>query len=61
LSYLIAIIGCLLIVPYPAIGALVFCVAVWLHQSGLATPIGEIGEMLLFYGALVGIACAVLL
>ena len=61
MSYLIAIIGCLLIVPYPVLGALTFAGAVWWHEAGFANPASEWGELLLFYAALVGIVSVVLL
>jgi len=57
MSYLIAFIGLALFVPFPAIGLLLFAAAVWMHDAGLAgTGAGEWTEVVLFFGAVVGIA-----
>ncbi len=57
MSYFIAVIGVLLIVPWPVFGGLLVACAVWMHHAGLVNPISEVGELLLFYAAIGGILC----
>ena len=60
MSYLIAFVGMAIFVPFPVLGMLLCAFAVWMHDAGLASPVGDWMQTLFFYGAILGITVTVL-
>jgi len=59
-SYLIAFVGLAIFVPFPVLGMLLFAIAIWMHDAGLASPVGDWMQTIFFYGAILGITVTVL-
>jgi hypothetical protein len=47
-------------VPFPVLGMLLCGIAVWMHDAGLASPVGDWMQTIFFYGAILGITVTVL-
>lgn len=61
MTYLVAILGVFIFVPYPVIGSLMFAGAAVAHQSGWVTPShNDTAQVILFYAALAGVLTAIL-
>jgi len=61
MTYIIAVLGLFIFVPFPVLGSLMFAGAVMAHQTGLVEPShNDTAQVVLFYAAIVGIITACL-